>query len=256
MVSLCQHLGVRPFVLEIRSWSDNPVPVNLHQTNFILCSDKKEQDLRHNIQPPRSRTGWAFSRRLPQGPGPRPYPAASPRTPGARDPKVSWVRSSGPRGQPHGAAGLTDCVPGRQSAPSSLRGRGRGEAHCHLRALAWSVGSLGQGSGALQDADPARPRAPHPSPALLLVLGQRAPGRRPGSASYLALPGDHRPAGCRPSVPTKRCPVTAVTWGRGLPWPQPMAEQDRQRPLIDSCVLVGRGPLWCDVSGLLVTVAW
>ena len=43
MVGSCKHLGVRPFVLEVRSWSGNEVPVNLHQTNDLLCPDKDGQ---------------------------------------------------------------------------------------------------------------------------------------------------------------------------------------------------------------------
>ena len=36
-------LGVRSFVLEVRSWSGNNVPVNFCQTNVFLCPDKKGQ---------------------------------------------------------------------------------------------------------------------------------------------------------------------------------------------------------------------
>ena len=42
MVS-CKFLGVRSFVLKVRSRSGNDGPVNLHPTNVILCSDKKGQ---------------------------------------------------------------------------------------------------------------------------------------------------------------------------------------------------------------------
>ena len=42
MVS-CKRLGVRSFVPEVRSQSGNKVPINLHQTNAILCSEKKGQ---------------------------------------------------------------------------------------------------------------------------------------------------------------------------------------------------------------------
>ena len=41
MVSYCQLLGVRSYVLEARSWSGKDVPVSLYQMNAILCSDKK-----------------------------------------------------------------------------------------------------------------------------------------------------------------------------------------------------------------------
>ena len=40
MVSCCK-LGVKSFVLEVRSRSGKDVPVNLDQINVIPCSDKK-----------------------------------------------------------------------------------------------------------------------------------------------------------------------------------------------------------------------
>ena len=39
-------LGVRPFVLKVRSRSGNDVPVNLYQMNVILCANKKRQSLK------------------------------------------------------------------------------------------------------------------------------------------------------------------------------------------------------------------
>ena len=43
VVSYCRLLGVIHFVLKVRSWSGNDVPINLYQMNVILCPDKKEQ---------------------------------------------------------------------------------------------------------------------------------------------------------------------------------------------------------------------
>ena len=43
MVSGCKCLGVRAFVLEVRSWSGNHVPVNFTKTSVTVCSDKKGQ---------------------------------------------------------------------------------------------------------------------------------------------------------------------------------------------------------------------
>lgn len=40
-VSCCKRLGGRACVPEIRSRSGNDAPVNLHQVNIMLCSDKK-----------------------------------------------------------------------------------------------------------------------------------------------------------------------------------------------------------------------
>ena len=51
MVSGCKLLGVRSFVPEVRSQSGNDVPVNLHQTNVILCSDKKGQGPKAQLLP-------------------------------------------------------------------------------------------------------------------------------------------------------------------------------------------------------------
>ena len=46
MVSCCKLLGVRSFILEVRSWSDHHLPVNLYQMNVILCANKKGQSLK------------------------------------------------------------------------------------------------------------------------------------------------------------------------------------------------------------------
>ena len=43
VVSCCRLLGVRSFVLKVRSWSGNDVPVYLYQMNVILCPDQKGQ---------------------------------------------------------------------------------------------------------------------------------------------------------------------------------------------------------------------
>ena len=51
MVSCCRLLGVRFFVLEVRSWSGNDVLVILYQMNVILCSDKKGQGLKAQLLP-------------------------------------------------------------------------------------------------------------------------------------------------------------------------------------------------------------
>ena len=45
-VSCCRLLGVRAFVLKVRSRSGNDVPVNLYQMNVILCANKKRQSLK------------------------------------------------------------------------------------------------------------------------------------------------------------------------------------------------------------------
>ena len=51
VVSCYKLLDVRSFVLEVRSWSGNDVPVNLYQTNVIPCSDKKGQGPKTKLSP-------------------------------------------------------------------------------------------------------------------------------------------------------------------------------------------------------------
>ena len=51
MVSYCRLLGIRCFVLEVWSWSDNDVSVNLYQMNVILCPDQKEQSPKVQLSP-------------------------------------------------------------------------------------------------------------------------------------------------------------------------------------------------------------
>ena len=53
MVSCGKLLGVRSFVLEVRSRSGNHVPVNLYQMNIILCSDKKGKGPQAQLSPSR-----------------------------------------------------------------------------------------------------------------------------------------------------------------------------------------------------------
>ena len=56
MVSCCKLLGVRTFVLEVRSWSGNDVPVNLHQIKLFPVLTRTGKDLRHNFHSSRSRS--------------------------------------------------------------------------------------------------------------------------------------------------------------------------------------------------------
>ena len=51
MVSCYRLLGVRSFVLEVRSWSGNDVPENLYQMNVILCPDEKGQSPEAQLLP-------------------------------------------------------------------------------------------------------------------------------------------------------------------------------------------------------------
>ena len=51
MGSCCKLLGVRSCVLGISSWSDHNIPINLHHTNVILCSDKRGQGPKAQLSP-------------------------------------------------------------------------------------------------------------------------------------------------------------------------------------------------------------
>ena len=51
MVSCCKLLGVRSFVLEVRSLSGNNVPVNLYQTMLFSVLTRKGKVPRHNFHP-------------------------------------------------------------------------------------------------------------------------------------------------------------------------------------------------------------
>ena len=90
LVSCCKLLGVRSFVLEVRSWSGNNVPVNLHQTNVILCSDKKGQGPKAQLSPSKVQV-LAKRRQISVGGSlrarsPDPAQLSSLREPGTQDP--------------------------------------------------------------------------------------------------------------------------------------------------------------------------
>ena len=85
VVSPCRLLRVRAFVLEVKSWSGNDVPINFYQTNIILCSDRKGPGPKAHLHPLSSGLGWEeadLNQWLPQGQVPRPGPAGV--TDGAR----------------------------------------------------------------------------------------------------------------------------------------------------------------------------
>ena len=41
LLVVANFFGVRTFVLEVRSWSDNDFSINLYKTSVILCSDQE-----------------------------------------------------------------------------------------------------------------------------------------------------------------------------------------------------------------------
>ena len=70
--------------------------------------------------------------------------------------------------------------------PSPVGGGGA-RIHCCLKAWAQSVGSLGEGLGALQDIAPSLFPGPPAHPLAQGQVSWKAPGRRLGSASYLTF---------------------------------------------------------------------
>lgn len=83
-------VGVRSFVLEVESRSGSRVPVNLHHTNVLLCSDKKGHGLRTLMSPSEvtvlAEEQGSAGGSLRAGPSPDPAQLSSPREPGTRDP--------------------------------------------------------------------------------------------------------------------------------------------------------------------------
>ena len=116
MVGSCKHLGVRPFVLEVRSWSGNEVPVNLHQTNDLLCPDKDGQGPK--AQPSASKVQVSAKRRQSSvgSWGPSPQTLFSYHRWGSRAPRTQLVLRL-PRPATQQGQGPTDCDPDRQPLP-------------------------------------------------------------------------------------------------------------------------------------------
>lgn len=102
-------LSVRSFVLEVGSWSDNKVPVNLHLTNVLLCSDKKGHSPRTHMSPSEgtvlAEEQGSAGGSVRAGPSPDPAQLSSLRQPGTRDPTdtrlLRWLK--------RGAMGVSSC---------------------------------------------------------------------------------------------------------------------------------------------------
>ena len=130
-VSCWKLLGVRSFVLEVRSWSGHDVPVNVHQTNVSLCSDKKRQGPKAQLSPSEvqaslrgggpcagrspslgpptsAQPGWGGRSQLVaplRARSPDPAQPSSLREPGAQDPagpQAAQIRGRVPRTATHG----------------------------------------------------------------------------------------------------------------------------------------------------------
>ena len=112
-MSCCKLLGIRSFVLEVRSWSGNDGPVNLYQTNVISVLTKKGQvprQLTPSKVPVRAKRRQNSAGSSLRAKSPDPGLLSSLREPGAQP---SWP--SGSSGLQTGRARPTDCDPGRRS---------------------------------------------------------------------------------------------------------------------------------------------
>ena len=180
MLSSCKLLGVRSFVPEVGSRSGNDVPVNLHQTNVIVCSDKKGQGPKAQLLPCEVQV---LAKRMQVSVGsslrarsPDPAQLSLLREPGAQGPtRPQALQATNIWGGRE--AGSTDCDPRRLPLPLGHRGRDGGKVHCRLKAWAWSAGGLGEGSGGLQDTAPCLFHGPpaHPPIQEGLREGQDSP---------------------------------------------------------------------------------
>ena len=218
---LLQTSWRRSYVLEVRSWSGNDVPINLHQTNVIFCSNKKGPGLKARLSSSEVPI-LAERRQISAGSSlkvrsPEPAQLSSLRDPGAHD-------STGPQ-----------ALQGAQTVGGRLHPVRTAAA---IRWWEWQTGSpppqgLGPTSGQLWwglwipagHVPQFIPWAPR-SLTDLRPDELEAPRRRPGSTSYLTLPDDHHSADHWLNHPLMVTHWQLITWGRSPLWCWPMAEQD------------------------------
>ena len=192
MVSRCKLPGVRSFVLEVGSWSDNSIPVNLYQMNAILCSDKKRQGLEAQLSPSKvqvlAKGRWSLLapvtlpgslHRAPSlGPptsaqaglrrqisagaalgarSPDPVQLSSRREPGTQDPAGPQALQTAGGEVPRTAHQANCCCP-------SVPVWGLGSASLGPLSLGPASGGAGEGSGAQQDRAPSLTPPPSTGP--------------------------------------------------------------------------------------------
>ena len=145
-MSCHKQLGVRSFVLEIWSQTENHVPINLHQTNVILCSNKKG----HGSEAPLSLSEvqvMAGKRQISAG------SSLKARSPDAARPSLLsllyWPSGSSDGASQVGlgrGAGSHRLQPRLTAAAIKSRGKDQGEVHRLLRDWARPMGGPGEGS--------------------------------------------------------------------------------------------------------------
>ena len=164
MFSCCKLLGVRSFILEVKSWSDHYLPVNLYQMNVILYPDKKGPGSKAQLMPSEvhvlterrqiSAGGGALRARIPD-----PVQVSSLREPGAQP---NWPSGSSSHLYGRGQFLQTVTQPDCHCYQAAETKMGRGSPL--PQGLGRASGGFDEGSGALQDAAPSLlPRPPSSS---------------------------------------------------------------------------------------------
>ena len=194
--------GSDPLFLKWGQSSGNDVPVNLHQMNVILCSDKKGPKSWLSFSEVQS---WLREGRAqlaaPSGPGPQTLSSCH----GQRSQVPRTNCPSGSSGCPNGRGQVHRLHPMQTvTAMRSQRqrwGRGSPLSEDLGPASGWPC----EGSRALQDGTPGLFPGPSNLPLLWGWVSCRSPGRRPGSAStslFLAMVVHH---GGPPLTPRTIC---------------------------------------------------
>ena len=165
------------------------LPISTKQMLFsVLTTRARSPDTTFTLQSPR----LAERRQISVGSSLRakslgPTQPSLLREPGTQDPTGPWP----PQAAQRAGAGPTNQIPGRQLPPFGYRGRNREEVHHCLKAWAWPVGGLGEGSGDLQDTASVCSLGPPGQLPAISHVSWRVPGRQPGATSYLTLPIHH-----------------------------------------------------------------
>ena len=113
-MSCCKLSGVRFFVFEDGSWSDNNAPVTLYQMKFTICSEKRGKGSKAQPSPSAVPSGLRGGRsRLvaPSGPGPQTCSAVI--TEAVRSPtQLALGLFKPPKQRRGGQSCAADCYPG------------------------------------------------------------------------------------------------------------------------------------------------
>ena len=176
VVSSYRLLGVTSFVLKVRSWSGNNVPIYLYQMNVIFCHScplKRGQSLKAQLSP-WNVPSWISRKRshlaAPSGQGPHILPSSHP----------WWSQTPNPTGP------VSSGCPSEETSSQRLRPR-KMATDCRLQRQGWGevlrssrpgprlLAGLSEGSRALQDVVPSLFRGTSSSPTCLRLNDLQAP---------------------------------------------------------------------------------